>query len=386
MASFRPSASVRRFPVDGGLLLLDQLTNRLFAYNETARHVWELIGSGRVGDELASEFAQAWKIPLQLARNDVESILALWRMQGLLTTGETQSRSPAPATGAGTAGDELPKPPPCASEWTCTISKTTIAFAGEPELTAPIRAMLAHLETPGAAPVARIEIRNNTGTQKLLIVDGAERLRTSEDALLVGGLWQTVLERVHPDAKWLALVHGAAVARDGRALALCGPSGSGKSTLTAALTGAGFDFLADDLVAVSAPDAAIKPWPVPISIKSGSFDAVTQHRPELAWAATYHTKGVEARLLVPPLPAWESEPVRLRRLLFPHFRQGAAPQLSRLTTFEALERLLKDRIWLGFPITADRVNALLAVLNDTPAYAATYGALADGIRMVENIV
>ena len=43
-------------------------------------------------------------------------------------------------------------------------------------------------------------------------------------------------------------VHAAGVASDGRAILLPGSSGSGKSTLAVALTRAGFDLLADDLV------------------------------------------------------------------------------------------------------------------------------------------
>ena len=74
----------------------------------------------------------------------------------------------------------------------------------------------------------------------MLLSDGMERIRTRDYGVLVGGLWQAILERIHPNVEWLALIHGAAVARNGEGLALCGPSGSGKSTLTAGLTSAGF--------------------------------------------------------------------------------------------------------------------------------------------------
>ena len=51
-AAVRPSDFIRRFAIDGGLLLLDTLTGRLFAYNDTARHVWDLIEAGRATPEL----------------------------------------------------------------------------------------------------------------------------------------------------------------------------------------------------------------------------------------------------------------------------------------------------------------------------------------------
>jgi Coenzyme PQQ synthesis protein D (PqqD) len=381
----RPSASVYRFPVEGGLLLLDSSASRLFAYNDTAHHVWGLIEAGHAGEELASEFAQVWGISISRARNDIDAILAQWRMQGLLASRETQIRASIPEIYAEADGDHTSPPAQWAAEWTCTIRRTTIAFAVENKLHAPIRELLAHLETPGARPQARIEIRQVTPDETALFNNGIERIRTRDDGVLVGGLWQAILELIHPNVEWIAHIHGAAVARDGVALALCGPSGSGKSTLTAGLTGTGFDYLADDLVAVAAPGGTIVPWPVPLSLKPGSIDILTSHRPDLAHAPRYRTKGVEARLLVPPHTAWEEAAVRLGCLIFPRFTEGGTAELQRISTFQAIERLLTDRIWIGHPITAERVATFLAWLSGTPAYAATYGTLDDGMRLIEDV-
>ena len=219
----------------------------------------------------------------------------------------------------------------------------------------------------------------------MLFADGIERVRTSDEGMLVGGVWQAILECIHPNVEWLALIHGAAVARSGDGIALCGPSGSGKSTLAAGLMEAGFDYLADDLVAVSAPGGRILPWPVPVSVKPGSFDIVTRRRPDLAWAPSYHTKGVEARLLVPPSTVWNMPEVPLRSLIFPRFTVGATAQLQRISTFEAIERLLIDRVWIGYPITADRVANFLAWLNDRQSYLIGYGTLDDGIQLVKDV-
>jgi hypothetical protein len=380
----RPSTWVRRFPVEGGLLLLDDFSSRLFAYNDTARHVWDLIEAGRAEEELASAVAQAWQIPVSLAHRDIEAILAQWRVQGLLGTGKIQPASVAPRSDAGADrnGTSLSR---SASEWTCTIRRTTISFAVENEFMAAIHAMLAHLETPGACPQARIEIRNGASGETVLFSDGIERVRTRDPGVLGGGLWQTILEHVYPKVEWLALIHGSALARNGSGLALCGPSGSGKSTLTAGLTTARFDYLADDLVALAGPGGTILPWPVPLSLKPGSFEVITPYRPELTGAPSYRTKDMDARLLVPTSTAWDAAAVQLRRLVFPRFIDRATAELECISTFQAAARLLADRVWIGHPITADRVATFLAWLNHTPSYVVTYGTLEDGMRLIEDV-
>lgn len=376
-----PTAAACRFEVDGGLLLLDKNSNTLFAYNDVARRIWDLLQAARSEGEIAAEIAAQWGIPITLAQDDVRAIMTLWRTQGLLA-GEADRPSPRPSAPViAPIGSSVPP-----AEWVCTIHGTPIAFSIVDELLHTSRAMFGHLETPQAEPQTRMTMARAPSGEIALTVDGRERLRTDDPALAIGALFVAVLECIRPGVQWFALLHGAALARNGHGFALAGSPGAGKSTLAAGLIAAGFDYLADDLVALSSPDAAIIPWPLPLSVKPGSLDTLTPRLPQLATAPRYRTKGMDARLLIPPATAWNAKPVTLRTLFFVHFTEGVVAEARRLSSFEALQYLLTDRVWLGDPITEERVSSFLAWLNNTPAYAISHGTLEDGMRLVESMI
>jgi hypothetical protein len=243
-----------------------------------------------------------------------------------------------------------------------------------------------HLETPDAVPDVRIEIRETGENDPALLVDGIERLRTRDAGQLIGAVNQTILERIHPGIEWLAIVHGAAVARDGDGWAIPAACGSGKTTLTAYLLARGYDYLADDHVALSAPEGRIVPWPLPMSIKEGSRDVLSQYYQKLPHFPQYRTKRGEARQLVPSAEVWDTNPVPLKGFIFPRYVSGAKATLTRLAPFDALQRLLGDQIWLGYPITEHRVGDFIRWIEDKPAYILEHGNLADAALCIEGIM
>jgi hypothetical protein len=384
MQRILPSPTVRRLGCEGGLLLFDLRSSRLYAYNDTARQVWELIGRNRLAEQLVSEFAGAWGVPPLRVSDDVLAILDEWATSGLLLGDGDGVQSIGATPCVVIDWNRLP-PPHWQAKWTSLLRGKAIEFAIESGVGSTIVQMFRPSEEPGLSIDVGFELRKAPEDQVVLLENGVERIRTSDSAQLTGALFQAVLERVHGDPMWLALLHGGAVARGGSAVGICGVSGSGKSTLIAALFGRGFDYLADDMIALSAPNGAIVPLPVPISVKPGSLKVLQELHPALSDTSPYQTKGVEARLLWPSPDAWEQGPVPMRRLVFPRFVEGAVAEAIRISSFEAVERLLKERIWLGDPMTESKVVAFLDFLNGVPAFAITYGSTEDGVRLVEEI-
>jgi hypothetical protein len=121
------------------------------------------------------------------------------------------------------------------------------------------------------------------------------------------------------------VLHGAAVAKDGCAIAICGHSGVGKSTLAAALCRDGFEFVTDDICVV-APDAERRPVVLP------------DGRQLKLWRESIEKLDLAAR---------QGEAVRERfekYFIEPHASAAAAPRLSAIYVLRELRPPLKDGI------------------------------------------
>lgn len=376
--------SVRTLDTGSGLLLLDTSSNCLCAYNDSARYAWQLVRDGWSGDALADKFAEHFAIPLATARRDTDAILDEWRSRGLIGTGGVARC----ATDAGGVDHGRGAPVATwAATWSCRFRGCDMSFAVEDTLRAAgLRALFQHLEVPTESAQVRIEVTGAEADEAMLAVDGTERVRTSDPGVLIGALYQAVLQKIHPRIDWLALVHGGALARNGVGIGLPAPSGSGKTTLIAYLMTRGFEYLADDLLAIAAPDGSIVPWPMPLGVKDGSMELLASLHPALRGSPSYPTRGRNARLLLPATDAWEREPTPLRCLIFPRFVTDAPARCSPLSPFEALERLLRDRIWFGYPLAEDRVQAFVTWLEDTPSYAISYSSAEAAARCVEEVI
>ncbi|MGE5322342.1 MAG: PqqD family peptide modification chaperone [Actinomycetota bacterium] len=366
--------------------MLDTKSSRVGAYNSSAQEVWELLERGARQHEIITALASSFGIPEKVASHDVNAIIEHWRSQGMLSSIEGGSPTNLAKVPTETEWARGPR-----RGWSATLTFTVRSIVFElaiepPDLVDLPRIFFKHLESPFAAPGVHIEIRAVDDNEAALVIDGIERLRTVDRGQLIGALNQFILEHIHPGTSWLAIIHGAAVARSGFGVAFPAACGSGKTTLTAYLLTRGYDYLADDHVALSAPDGRIVPWPLPMSIKEGSWEVLSESYTDIWNFPQYQTTRGEARQLVPPPAVWNTDAVPLKGFVFPRYVPGAKVTLVPLTPFEALQRFLGDQIWLGWPITPQRLRDFLNWLSGKPAYLLQYGSAADAANSIADIV
>ncbi|WP_157217788.1 hypothetical protein [Flavisphingomonas formosensis] len=267
-------------------------------------------------------------------------------------------------------------PPRC---WSAQVDRLTLHFAVDD---AALAAMLTKLFPPAPAAIdgssIQIAIRGD-GAAASVIVDGECVLAMESADLAIGAISQAIVARLHTDTPLLATLHASAAALGDRGLVFAAPSGSGKSTLIAYLSQNGFDYLGDDLAALS-QDGDLLPWPAAMSIKPGSWNLLRSFYPALDDAASQDVRGKRVRLLRPARP--RSTPVPLRAILFPRYEAGAEPRLTPITPLETLARLVNDRVWIGYPLREDAIDRLLGLILRTPRHQLVYDQLEDAAALV----
>lgn len=213
----------------------------------------------------------------------------------------------------------------------------------DPVLGNRIGRVLASLRAPTAGPVTQwYGVRTHGSGAVDVDRDGTPVVLAVEPAAALDWLLWDANRTVAAASGRRLLLHAGAVSGPGGGVLLPGASGAGKSTLVATLVRAGFGYLTDELVGMSAPGGRLLPFPRALTIKPGSFAALA----DLGGAVV----GADGDGDRDALGAWHLPPdaIRLgsvsgpclpRAVVVPRFEPGARPSLRSLGTATAFTAL-----------------------------------------------
>jgi hypothetical protein len=370
--------SLTAFSFDGGLVLLDGEAKRLFAYNPSAVTVWRALARG---EDAAACLHETYGVSREQASRDAAAIIDEWRAQGLLPAG--LNRDGAGGSGVAALSAVSPQASGARSPATCgvyAIGGRRFAIACEDQAVATrVEALFRSFRIDGVTADHAIHVVWAPERPGLVVtIDGQEILPVDSLAEAIGAVFQTVLGGIYAGTDWLAICHGGALATGGRAVLLPGVSGSGKSTLGAFLLSCGFEPLCDDMAAVT--DAgSVASWPVPISVKAGSWAALAPHLPALESTRDESVHGRTMKLVPVATTSWVPHVRQVAAIVFPRFDSTAVETtMVELRPLEVLRRLIADRIWLGYPISPASVERFLSWLGPLPSYDLCYSGF-DGV-------
>lgn len=184
----------------------------------------------------------------------------------------------------------------------------------------------------------------------------------------------------------LYVLHAAGVVEPegGTGFAIVGNSNSGKSSLTIRLAGAGWQYLSDDMLVLGEDEGAIKAWALRriFSVSAESLANCRLRRLELALGSPVNSDPGK-RKLEPSItfPDGFIESCIPRVLLFPNLTGEAESRIVKITSGEAMARLIRQCPWASYD--TDTARAHLRVLGLIAKQSASY-LLDSGRDLIED--
>ncbi len=183
-------------------------------------------------------------------------------------------------------------------------------------------------------------------------------------------------------------LHAAALGAGTRCILLPGRSGAGKSTLAAALASDGFTYLGDDTAVLTEGTPRLRPMPLPVALKAGSWPVLRGRFPRLLdLPVHWRGDGKAVRYLVPHAAAglMPRRPVPIGWIVFPAFESGRSPALDPIDGGAALKRLLPGVAPLGAGLTPAKLDRLIGWIARVPCFELRYGGLDDAIALLKGL-
>lgn len=411
-------------------ILLRHETQRLYYLNTTAAFVWCCLEEGLDPSAIAPAVAEQFGISISVARRDVFAALSLWQSEGLIGTARldaaegstpdpdengaplegSSSQSALLATDVAGNGERVPhplsgqcedrRPPGANSALPGTLHHEHCYGVGDAVLRvrywsekseAIVHSVLMHLEV-AATLTKRRELVTLDITEDAsgfsLSRDGARVRDAMRRQELAPAVHREALLAAYASTDCLAGIHAGAVRNEYGCLLLPGAPGSGKSTLTAALVAEGFTYLSDDLALIVRDTHVIRPAPVSIGLKRGSWAVLAHAFPGVEALSTYcQEDGTEVRYLAPPktqLPSDSGSPAAL--VVFPTYEPQGPTELTRISAAKALYRLAEAGYAIRGQLEPRVVEDLIAWITPLECYELRLSVLSEAISKLKGLL
>jgi hypothetical protein len=393
-----PGSHIHSYPLGDELLLFNELTKQLFRTNPTATVIWNGCRSGLSLKEIITVLSDATNVAFEQIASDVNHIISYWIEAGLLHDNQEpllrgkQSVVAEEPLDAMDYDGPVPKLSSVSHEYKFRILETcfqlSVPTENELHLVTPL---LNHLSVP-------YEI---SADEHLYIVRADDRYLLLHNKKVIN--WCFHISGIAPMlyghslliayelSRCLFGLHAAAVFWQGKCVLMPALSGSGKSTLTAALVGSGASLCADDLVLLTPAPVRMRPVPVVIAIKNGSWDLLAPYHPDIA-SLPIHLRTDEKyiRYLVPPadvLVPMTSQPFPIDVIVFPKFvHDGDAAVVNKISAGDGLCQLTDAGYDVRGEMTALCVRQLVDWITHISCYEMHFNQLDKAVSAIQTLV
>lgn len=169
-----------------------------------------------------------------------------------------------------------------------------------------------------------------------------------------------------------AAIHAAAVANGHSCVLLPAPPGGGKSTLAAAMMASGYHYCTDDFAMLSREPICLRPTPVSLTLKSGSWPVLADVLPAIAALTSYRRLDGKVVKYLPPWPGSFAQPPRtglpVAAIVFPKYARNCESELRPITRGQAFMRITESGYDVPGGLDTDWMSITVRWLRDVPCY------------------
>ena len=382
-----PKAGLVVQPIDGEVVIYDPEADALHHLEPTAAAVWALLDGDRSVRAVAADLAGVYGAAEESVRRDILELAKVMHERGLLagTAGvaaSTGRRATSGPTGEFDLGDH-PLPPSRyvtrafrGLEHSFEVATTDVAVR---DFLDQIFVDLGH---EGIGERARYELVALAETRYLVRYEDRVVVVTGRlDRALAVLLWHINAEVVRRSAPCYPLVHAAAAAWNGSAVLLAAAPESGKTTTVAGLVQqAGFDYLTDEAVAIEPRSLLARPYPKPLSIDRGSWEALADLQPAHGDPVTGQWQVAADSIR----PGSVAAPAPIRFVVEPAYDADTTTRLEPLARGAMLTKLADST----FDFQADprrNLGVLAKVVEQADCYRLPISDLHVGVELIEKL-
>jgi len=226
-----------------------------------------------------------------------------------------------------------------------------------------------------------------TDTLYSISVNNKEIQKDIEKEQLLGFLQDLIRITIYENSNLFVAFHSAILSYEDKPLIFPALSGSGKSTLSAFLMQKeGFKFYSDEVTAID-KEYLIKPLPLSIVLKQGSWSVLKGLSKEIKEAIPYKRfDSQDIKYITPQQVATKSLNAKDALMIFPNYKKDATLELKSLTLVESIGLLVESGYHLDKREDFSCVKSYLTYLSKLKIYQLTYSNLENAHKKIKELL
>ncbi len=389
---FTPAPNIAFLPFNDTGVLFATGTRKIWVLNTTAAIAWCLLEEGENFGQILNFFSKNFRANTLTHETDINTIINNFETEGLLGPGLIVDRKPE--TLDIKARETTLDNKNIQFVWQKTFELPEILFrvsAVSLSLGREIEKSLVNIisKDKDSQPAATISILPNENQKnKFDIYTNHELYHSalpfkSTLPVLMNLIYMISSRRI----KDKLLFHAAAICKDKQVVIMPGDSGKGKTTMTAALLTKGFRYLSDEIALINPNTSKVYPFPLPLSIKSGSLPILKKYYPDISDYQIFQRLDKKQVRYYPIaekniIPLHQGYP--LKGIIFMNFDKNAKTALAELDNLNALKLLVKT-CSSNRPLGVQDVEGLLKLITRTQCHSFTFSEIEESTKLLEHI-